>query len=734
MRHQGGFPAAAAAVVAWVGLTRGQGPAAPAGQPDRAAAWVVPYLKDHLDATDPGVRVRAARGLGVVGPGAREAVPALAARLADPAAGVRAAAAEALGQIGPEARATVPGLTTCLADRARRVREAAAEALGRIGSDAAPAVPAMIALLGRKDTPYESRNDIPRHVGRIGASAVPSLIEALGDADPKIVKGAVEALGEIGAPAAAAIPHFERLLGAEFREDGGLWLAVACNLGQLGPGAFPATSRALRHPNTSVRINAASRFGAFGAPAAPILLSALRRNDTNMVSFASGLGEIGPAALPALSLALCTDPDPRVRQGAALALGNMTLRTEAPRAERMRALLAALGDRDDDVRFWATQALGSLGAEARAALPTLITMLQGRDRRLTGRALGIIERIGPEARAAVPHLIAVLESEDSELHSRESVARALARIGPEARAAVPALRSAWIEAEARLGITHNVDRLVRRAGMRQKPTWQQQNAREAVESLRRASIVALWAIDPSAAEVQAPLLETLRKRDLLAHLNLSPEEQRWALPGRSAKIPPSGVPVLVRGLTRGEPGIRMVSAMLLGRAEPAPLDAVPALIDALADADASVRAEAAEALGRIGDGSRAATPVLIGALADDQVAVRAKAARALGKIAPGADGVVPALRGILGDRFAPVREAAAEALGQAGPMAEPAVAELVKVLRDSSPDVRAAAAEALGRIGSTTPEVREALRANLLDVSRVPAYEALARLLDGSRG
>ena len=56
-------------------------------------------------------RIRAARVLGLLGPGAEEAVPALIDSLDDEVKAVRVAAAVSLGQIGPAAKAAIPVLT-----------------------------------------------------------------------------------------------------------------------------------------------------------------------------------------------------------------------------------------------------------------------------------------------------------------------------------------------------------------------------------------------------------------------------------------------------------------------------------------------------------------------------------------------------------------------------------------------------------------------------------------------
>jgi HEAT repeat protein len=128
-------------------------------------AAAVPALVNVLDDPDPLVRGHAAESLGLIGPDAAPAVPALVKHLSDEGQWtawvgdkgfrqtVGGLTAEALGKIGPAAKEAVPDLVQRLEvikqddlypkDAAIRVQALSAEALGRIGPDAASAVPAL---------------------------------------------------------------------------------------------------------------------------------------------------------------------------------------------------------------------------------------------------------------------------------------------------------------------------------------------------------------------------------------------------------------------------------------------------------------------------------------------------------------------------------------------------------------------------------------------------------------
>jgi HEAT repeat protein len=105
------------------------------------------YWIDQLRAGNSDQRAQAATALGVMGPEARLAVPALATALRDETNTVRLQAALALFKIGPESRPAVPALAEALRDPEPAIRFEAALALHQLGSEAVEAVPALIHAL-----------------------------------------------------------------------------------------------------------------------------------------------------------------------------------------------------------------------------------------------------------------------------------------------------------------------------------------------------------------------------------------------------------------------------------------------------------------------------------------------------------------------------------------------------------------------------------------------------------
>lgn len=133
-------------------------------------------------------------------------------------------------------------------------------------------------------------------------AAVPGLLDALGDDDPRIRTAAVKALGEIGDP--AAVPQLLHIMNTE--SDGDIrWLATG-NLSKIGAAAVPGLLNMLRDEDWKVRRSAADALWAMREPSAvPGLLAGLRDpNDVVRQAVAGALEAIGEGAVPPLIEAL----------------------------------------------------------------------------------------------------------------------------------------------------------------------------------------------------------------------------------------------------------------------------------------------------------------------------------------------------------------------------------------------------------------------------------------------
>jgi HEAT repeat protein len=178
-----------------------------------------------------------------------------------------------------------------------------------------------------------------------------------------------------------------------------------------------------------------------GEAATPALIAALKRPGIRGRA-AILLGRLGPkasAAAPELVAAIA-DKDAEVRREVLYALGAIIADTGPVDP----AIVAALDDSDMRVRATAAYALGRAGAVAQTAVPKLRQSLESDDalvRVVSAWALAHIAANDTQtAASAVPVLMQGLKGDNAMM--RRGSADALGKLGKAARSAVPALQAA----------------------------------------------------------------------------------------------------------------------------------------------------------------------------------------------------------------------------------------------------------------------------------------------------
>lgn len=356
-----------------------------------AAAAAVPALIQVLgQETHDSTRQMAAGALGHIGLATPAGVEALAAVFSrgngDDEFYVRWAAADALARLGGDARAAVPALIGALkTEQSSHIREAVAEALGRVagpGDKVVISVLTRIAQLESRPIPVGDGDQDDSQEGSVRIAAalalwrithnrrvVEWLVAPLKDKDDVfwIREKAMQALGEIGPDAAAAVPALIPLVTdyAKKRDDHRCSHAAVVALGRIGPAAKSAV---------------------------PVLIGEFGQgNDRGFheLAAAQALAGIGPAAreaLPALRSALECDVDElRIAAGEAIrrvggdvdgtvpALIDCLLVLDIPNFFGPRSYGVLRAAR---VRARAAQALGALGVKAGAAVAPLGALLE----------------------------------------------------------------------------------------------------------------------------------------------------------------------------------------------------------------------------------------------------------------------------------------------------------------------------------------------------------------------
>jgi HEAT repeat protein len=300
------------------------------------------------------------RGLGILGPAARAAIPDVAKLLDD--RNFAQQAAYTLHQIGPE---TAPVLSQALKSTNTWTRSRAAGVLGVSGDKAS--VPSLMAAL--KDSDFITKSTAARALSRFPEQAdviVPALIGCLDDPNDTFRMNAARALGAFGEKAKPAFPNLMKMVTSTNYQEGETAVIVLLKIDS--EAALPALIRNLESEDLEVRRTTAWALmitKAKGKPAVPALVKCLK------------------------------DPDGKLKQNAAVALREIA---EEPDMV-VPALMANLNDPDLKVRSITAIALSGFGEKAKAAVPTILKLLEeNKDDELTAGGLyNALAKIDPEA-------------------------------------------------------------------------------------------------------------------------------------------------------------------------------------------------------------------------------------------------------------------------------------------------------------------------------------------------
>jgi HEAT repeat protein len=605
----------------------------------------------------------------------------------------------------------VPRLVERLGDPSWRVRKAAVERLAA-QDDAAFVVRELVAALGDGENPGR-RNAALEALTRFGDAAVPTLLEASHDPDVDVRKQVVDALGAIGACAAA-----DRLTELLADPDPNVRAAAAEALGSLRARGVDdlLLDCVERDAEPLVRLSALRSLAKLRCPV-PVarLEAALAEPLLRPAAFAALGASDDPAAWPALLKGLSA-PARSAREAAMEAIVGMAA-AAAPGEERRLAEQLRESTRDAAFLPDALERLASAPLTTRLVLVQFLGLLGRSD-----CVLPLLEASADEALA-------------------ELAGHALAAEGEVAEAA---LEAAWprldegvrLRACVLLGRTcgPSGEALLRRALSAADPHLRSAAARSLAERRSAAALPALVA--GLAQATAAEPLEAAGEPDEAAALEAA---ILTLVEGCETPLGDRAVALLEAHAEGAPEGFRLATARLLGRFGGAHhVERVELL---LSDPSAAVRRAAVEALARIAPGR---VEALRCALADESPLVRSGAAAALA--ASGDPAVVADLAALTEDGDPRVAAAALRALAvwarAAGSepareralgllslgLAQGGVAALAALDALATLGGADAVALASGALASPDPEVAEAAVAC---VGRHGGREDLGRLLAG---
>jgi HEAT repeat protein len=313
----------------------------------------------------------------------------------------------------------------------------AAEMLGGMKAEAAPAIPALVKALS--DERVAERNMLFttrvcdsafEALVSIGEPAVPaflSLLETEKDKDRR--HRILRSLGQIGGPAAKAIPPLKAIINSDVSERERFYAFNALALiHSPGPElvAFALDQLNDKSPNFRyIAIDALGICGKDAAPAVNALINLLsdRASRTHAISnhafttrplradAAEALGKIGPpaaAAIPRLNKMMLSDKDDFARTAAAVALA----RINPADPIGLAFLQSLLTDEksDEHTLETAAYALADLGPAAKGSLPALVKLLQHESDDVRWPTIYAIGEIG--GKDAIPLLKPALNDKD----------------------------------------------------------------------------------------------------------------------------------------------------------------------------------------------------------------------------------------------------------------------------------------------------------------------------------
>lgn len=377
--------------------------AVPAG-PQRDAA--IAGLVKLLDSETPALRARTAYTLGYLAEGDVDVAKALIQHALDSNPTVRATVIKALIRIKAPRELTMPVWAQTLQGGDPEAIMQVIHSMADLGSDA---LPALRDTLAHPEAAYWALL-VVSEIGPEAAELTPEVMELIDHAEPEVQLQAIIAIGKIQGDGEKIVPGLVKVL----QGDGPL------------AGKYAACFALSHYPEPAA-----------GAAALEATLESATDTELKLLAGWSllTLNNASPKradALTAIIAGLSSD-QPRIRQLAVRAMGDIKPGPDGPNPQVIQAMTKALQDSEPAV---ISQVVDALAAKGVAALGVIKTGLANET--LRPLAIELARRLGPDAAPLVPELTAAMKASSDAEQTRE-LAFTLAAIGAPAESASEAL-------------------------------------------------------------------------------------------------------------------------------------------------------------------------------------------------------------------------------------------------------------------------------------------------------
>jgi len=343
-------------------------------------------------------------------------------------------------------------------------------------------------------------------------------------------------------------------------------------------------------------------------------------------------------------------------------------------------------------RIAAARRLGKLRAQARAAVPALLSALETTDEEFQIAVGAALNLIGPPETGSEKVLIQALLSKSPV--ARTYAAKMLATEVPLSTSGVKSVTTALREESPE--IRAHLLRAIEKVGAKARPVALGpllERLADADQSVREAAAAGIKALGPPEREDRAVLLGLMKHADIrvrVAAVNLLRP---------LATTRDDVLSIWLPLLKDADSQLRLASVTALSASGELLSSAAKDFVPLLADPEPTIRRSVAHAARNLKDESGLADQLATRLESESDATVKAALAESLIALTPADAKAVPLLRRFLTDQSPEVREQAAKRIAILAADAAPAIPDLMSLIADKTEGVRVAALLALATMG-----------------------------------